>query len=293
MSDVSFVEVEHDARAIRLEYAWLAPRERLGGTRPAFSAAQTGGAREPPLLVFLHEGLGSLAMWKDYPQRLCDAGGYRGLMLSREGYGRSTPRAHGARWPVDFMHRQAREVLPCVFARLRVGASGDKPWLFGHSDGASIALIYAASFPREVAGVVAVAPHIVVEDLSIRSIEAAREAYRASNVREKLARYHNDVDSAFFGWNDVWLDPAFRGFSLAGLLEGLECPILAVQGEDDEYGTLAQVAGIRARAPQTELVVLAGCGHSPHRDRPDALTSAVTDFIARHVQRALNLGEVQ
>ena len=289
-AETSFVEVEHDARAIRLEYAWLAPRSRLDVSRPEFAAAPADERRGPPLLVFLHEGLGSLAMWKDYPQRLCDAGGYRGLVLSREGYGRSTPRAHGARWPVDFMHRQARDVLPRVLARLGVGAKGHKPWLFGHSDGGSIALIYAATFPREVAGLVVVAPHIVVEDVSIRSIEAAREAYLAGDLRERLRRYHDDPDSAFFGWNDVWLDPAFRGFSLEGLLGRLECPILAVQGEDDEYGTLAQVAGIRAHAPQTELVVLEGCGHSPHRDRPDALTSAVTDFIARCMERALQPG---
>jgi pimeloyl-ACP methyl ester carboxylesterase len=278
VSAAAFVELEHDGRAVRLEYAWLAPRD---DANPA--PRQVGMNRS--LVVFLHEGLGSLSMWKDYPQRLCDAGGYRGLVFSREGYGRSTPRAHDVRWPVDFMHRQARDVLPRLFARLGIDADGTKPWLFGHSDGASIALIYATMFPRAVSGLVVAAPHIAVEDVSIDSIQAARQAYVTTDLRARLARYHDDPDSAFFGWNDVWLDPAFRNWSIEPLLGRLECPILAVQGEDDEYGTLAQVTGIRARAPQTELVVLADCGHSPHRDRPEALTSAVTDFITRHAGR--------
>jgi len=278
VSAAAFVELEHDGRAVRLEYAWLAPRD---DANPA--PRQAGMNRS--LVVFLHEGLGSLSMWKDYPQRLCDAGGYRGLVFSREGYGRSTPRAHDVRWPVDFMHRQARDVLPRLFARLGIDTDGTKPWLFGHSDGASIALIYATMFPRAVSGLVVAAPHIVVEDVSIDSIQAARQAYVTTDLRARLARYHDDPDSAFFGWNDVWLDPTFRNWSIDPLLGRLECPILAVQGEDDEYGTLAQVTGIRARAPQTELVVLAECGHAPQRDRTEALTSAVTDFITRHTGR--------
>jgi pimeloyl-ACP methyl ester carboxylesterase len=221
-------------------------------------------------------------MWKDYPQRLCDAGGLRGLVYSREGYGRSTPRRPGERWPLDFMQRQARDVLPRLFARLGIGRDGGKPWLFGHSDGATIALVHAAAYPDSVAGVVAVAPHIMVEDVSIRSIAAARDAYRSAGIKARLARYHDDPDSAFFGWNDVWLDPGFRRFSIEHVLDRVRCPILAVQGENDEYGTLAQVTGIRARAPQAEIVALANCGHSPHRDQPEALTRAVTGFITRH-----------
>jgi pimeloyl-ACP methyl ester carboxylesterase len=242
--------------------------------------------------VFLHEGLGSLAMWKDYPARLCRAGGYGGLVFSRAGYGRSTPRRVGERWRVDFMHAQACDVLPQLFERLGIGTAGNKPWLFGHSDGGSIALIHAASFPDAVAGVVAVAPHIVVEDLSIRSIEAARDAYRLTDLKARLARYHDDPDSAFFGWNDIWLDPRFRGWSIEAMLSRLRCPILAVQGIGDEYGTLAQLEGIRQRVPQAEIVALPNCGHSPHRDQPEALTRAVTDFIGRHSQAPSFKGEV-
>jgi pimeloyl-ACP methyl ester carboxylesterase len=273
---VSFAEIPFRGRDISIEYGWIAPARASA-----------------PLVVFLHEGLGSLAMWKDYPQRLCDAGGYCGLVFSRAGYGRSTPRRAGERWPVDFMELQARDMLPRLFERLGVGTGGTKPWLFGHSDGGSIALIHAASFPDTVAGVVAVAPHIFVEELSIRSIAAARDAYRSTDIRSRLARYHDDPDSAFWGWNDVWLDPAFRAWSIDAMLHRLRCPILAIQGEDDEYGTLAQLEGIRRRAPRTEVVVLAHCGHSPQRDQPEALTRAVVDFIVRHSPALTCQGEMQ
>ena len=263
--EIRFVELPFQGRSIRLEYAWV------GRDAP-----------HAPVMVFLHEGLGSLALWKDWPQRLCATLGWRGLVYSRYGYGRSTPRPHDERWRADFMHVQAQDTLPRLLAAVGVGADGRAPWLFGHSDGASIALIYAASHPGAVAGVVAVAPHIKVEDVSIASIEAARDAYRSTDLRARLARYHADPDSAFRGWNDVWLDPDFRAWSIEAMLRGLRCPVLAVQGVDDEYGTLAQVRGIRAAVPGAEVVELARCGHSPHRDQPDALLRAVTAFIGRH-----------
>jgi pimeloyl-ACP methyl ester carboxylesterase len=276
-TSASFVELPFEGRTIRIEYAWIAPERRAA-----------------PLVVFLHEGLGSVAMWKDYPRRLCDAGDFRGLVYSRAGYGRSTPRPAAERWPVAFMHAQARDVLPRLLATLGVDAGRSKPWLFGHSDGGSIALIYAATFPRAVGGVIAAAPHIFVEDISVASIAAARDAYRTTtDLRKKLARYHDDVDSAFWGWNDVWLDPRFRTWSIEALLPRLQCPILAIQGEDDEYGTLAQVEGIRRHVPGTELVVLRDCGHSPHRDQPAALTHAVTDFIGRHALAPTSQGGME
>jgi pimeloyl-ACP methyl ester carboxylesterase len=264
-----FVDVPFDGRPVRIECQWVTPS----------APTKEAGA---PLVVFLHEGLGSVAMWKDYPQALCDAGGYRALVYSRPGYGRSTPRAPSERWDVDFMHRQAQELLPALFDRLRISEAEATPWLLGHSDGASIALIHAASFPTRVAGVVAVAPHIVVEDVSLRSIAKARDAYRLTGIKGKLARYHDDADSAFFGWNDIWLDPRFRTWSIEPILSAIQCPILVIQGAGDEYGTLAQVEGIRTRAPYAEVVVLDDCGHSPQRDRPEALTGAVVDFISRH-----------
>jgi pimeloyl-ACP methyl ester carboxylesterase len=260
----SLVEIPFDNRHIQIEYQWLRP-ERA----------------QRPLVVFLHEGLGSVSMWRDFPREFCEAGDYRGLVFSRYGYGRSTPRPHGEKWGVDFMHRQAREALPALFDALEIGPGRrhGKPWLLGHSDGGSIALIYGASFAQAVAGITVLAPHIVVEDLSVRSIAATRQAYLETDLRQRLARHHADVESAFWGWNDIWLDPDFRHWDLRPLLSGLRCPVLAVQGEDDEYGTMAQIEGIHRYAPQTTLLKLARCGHSPHRDQKDPLTLAAVRHI--------------
>lgn len=242
--------------ALSIEYRWVGD---------ASSAS--------PTVVFLHEGLGSVAMWKDFPQRLCAGQGLRGLVFSRGGYGRSTARPPGEHWAADFMHRQAQEVLPRLFAALDVRA----PWLFGHSDGGSIALLHAASFP--VAGLIVVAPHVFVEAVSIANIERARQTYDEGDLRQRLARYHDDPDSAFRGWNDAWLDPAFRAWNIENELAGIECPLLAVQGEDDEYGSLEQIHRIARRLPATELLVIPACGHSPHRDRPALLIDASLRFI--------------
>ena len=249
---------------VQIEYQWV------GTNRP-----------EAPWLVFLHEGLGSLAMWRDFPATLCAAVGCRGLVYSRPGYGRSTPRAPDDHWGPDFLHRQALEVLPALLLALGLDTLASPPWLFGHSDGGSIALLHAAAFPERVAGGIVLAPHILVEDLSLRSIAQAREAYLHSDLRQRLARHHADPDSAFWGWNDIWLDPAFRHWRIDTELSSIRCPLLAVQGLDDEYGTLAQIEGIAAAVPGTKLLTLADCGHSPQRDQPDALIRAVGAFIAR------------
>ena len=239
------------------------------------------GATDPaaPLIVFLHEGLGSVAMWRDFPAKLCEAGGYRGLVYSRPGYGKSTARRHDDKWGVDFMHIEACDVLPALLAAI---APNIKPWLFGHSDGGSIALIHAALFPTSVAGVIVAAPHIFVEDISVASIAQTRETYLQTSLREKLARYHDDVESAFWGWNDVWLDPAFRAWNIEALLPQITCPLLAIQGVNDEYGTMAQIDGIARAVPNSrwaQLVKLENCGHSPHRDQPQGVIDAVKRFI--------------
>ena len=179
-----------------------------------------------PWLVFLHEGLGSIAMWRDFPQTLCDAVNCRGLVYSRLGYGRSQP-LRGPR-AVDYLHTEATAVLPALCEQLQIR----DPILFGHSDGASIALIHAATYPQRVAGVIALAPHILVEDITIAGIEAARQAWRGTGMRGKLARYHDDPDSVFWGWNDIWLDPAFRHWNIEPLLATIRCPVLAIQGEE-------------------------------------------------------------
>jgi pimeloyl-ACP methyl ester carboxylesterase len=261
----AFVDIDWAGRAVRIEHAWIA-RERS----------------QAPLVVFLHEGLGSLSMWKDFPQRLCEAAGCRGLVYSRPAYGRSTPRAQGENWKPDFMHRQALEVLPAFLHAVGVDPAEDRPLLFGHSDGGSISLIAAARHPNWWAGAIVLAPHILVEELSVTSIAQAREAYRNTDLPRRLARYHDDPDAAFWGWNDIWLHPDFRAWSIEAELSTITCPVLAVQGLDDEYGTLEQIRGIARRLPQTELLELARCGHSPHKDQPEALTSAAAAFIRRH-----------
>ena len=233
-----------------------------------------------PLLVFLHEGLGSVSMWRDFPARLCGAAACRGLVYSRPGYGRSTPRCNGEAWGVDYMHRQAWELLPALLHRLEIDTTTQPPWLLGHSDGGSIALLFASRFARAVAGVIALAPHILVEDLSVASIAQAREAYAATDLRQRLARHHDDPDGAFFGWNDIWLHPDFRSWTIEAELDAIRCPVLAIQGLDDEYGTLEQIHGIARRVPQTRTLVLPECGHSAHRDQPEAVIDAVAGFIA-------------
>ena len=257
-----FVDLDWAGRAVRIEHVWVGV-----------------DAATAPLLVFLHEGLGSVSMWKQFPDTLCRAAGCRGLVYSRPGYGHSTPRAPGEHWASDFMHRQAREVLPALLQALGVDTAATPPWLFGHSDGGSIALLHAALFPQRVAGVVVLAPHILVEDLSVASIAQARAAYLQGDLRAALSRHHADVDSAFWGWNDAWLSPAFRDWRIADELRTLRAPLLAVQGLDDAYGTLAQIRGLRGPVPHTQCLELPACGHSPHRDQPQALIAAVTRFI--------------
>jgi pimeloyl-ACP methyl ester carboxylesterase len=266
---VHVAEVRQAGRAVRLEYQWVGVRDET-----------------VPLLVFLHEGLGSASMWRRFPAELCEAGGWRGLVYSRAGYGRSTPRRHGERWAPDYMHVQAKEVLPALLAAVGIDVGRKRPWLFGHSDGASIALIYAATFPDAAAGLIVLAPHIFVEDLSVHSIELAKTAYGSTDLRRRLARHHRDVDSAFWGWNDIWLDPAFRHWNIESLLPSIRVPVLAVQGHDDQYGTMAQVDGLSACVPQAEVIKLDGCAHSPHRDRPAAVTAAAIDFVRRHESAA-------
>lgn len=260
MQQAGMAQITWAGRPVRIEYQWVGSDDD-----------------KAPVLVFLHEGLGSVAMWRDFPARLCEAAGVRGLVYSRPGYGKSTPRAAGEKWQPDFMHRQAREVLPALLDALRVDRG--RLWLLGHSDGGSIALLYAAMHPQALRGAIVMAPHILVEDVSITSIAQAREAYANTDLRQRLARYHDDVDSAFRGWNDIWLAPAFRDWSIESELATIRCPLLAVQGLDDEYGTLEQVRGIARRVPGTELLELPACGHSPHRDQPEAVIAAATAFL--------------
>ena len=231
--------------------------------------------RGAPPLVFLHEGLGSLAMWRDFPQQVADATGCEAVVYSRYGYGRSTP-LREPRQP-GYMHDEALLDLPRLLDTLALEA----PILFGHSDGASIALIHAGHCRRALTAVIAMAPHVLVEPISIESIARAKTAYERTDLASRLQRYHDDVDSAFLGWNRIWLSPGFRDWNIEDCLPRIGCPVLAIQGEDDEYGTMEQVERIARQARDVDLVRLADCRHSPHRDQPQAVIEAVSAFIAR------------
>jgi pimeloyl-ACP methyl ester carboxylesterase len=226
-------------------------------------------------IVLLHEGLGSIAMWKDFPERLAATTGRRVLVYSRRGYGRSSALAE-ARRP-DYLHDEARHCLPAVIERLGL----PRPLLFGHSDGATIALILAAEQPASISGVIALAPHVMVEGITIAGLQRARAAYETAGLRARLAPYHDDVDGAFWGWNRIWLDPDFRDWNIEALLPAIRAPVLAIQGRDDEYATLEQIERIHRALPGTELLALADCGHSPHRDQPDAVLAATHSFVER------------
>ncbi|SIO35897.1 Pimeloyl-ACP methyl ester carboxylesterase [Burkholderia sp. GAS332] len=265
ISDFAALPATASHGPLRIEYRWV--NEAAGNA---------------PIAVFLHEGLGSIAMWRDWPQALCERLGMRGLVYSRPGYGLSTPREHDVKWPVDFMTAQARDMLPALLDALDIGTQERKRmWVIGHSDGGSIALLYAAIHPAALAGAVVIAPHVFVEDVSVESIAQTKQLYETTDLRSKLSRYHADVDSAFYGWNDIWLNPAFRDWRIVDELAGIKQPLLAVQGHDDNYGTMAQIDTIGERVPHAQLVKLDACGHSPHRDAPDALNEAIAAFISR------------
>lgn len=255
--------------------------------------AHIDGPADRAPLVFLHEGLGSVAMWQQrgqhWPAELCAATGRAGWLYSRRGYGQSDPVVdvrgeprwqgewHIGRHGPDYMHHEAWRVLPTLLDDLGIS----QPVLVGHSDGATIALLHASRHP--VTACVAMAPHVFVEDIALRAIAQARTLYEGDPgaLRQRLARYHDDVDNAFWQWNDVWLSAAFRAFDARADGKTIATPLLLVQGLEDEYGTLAQLDEIARAAPHAQRVELADCGHSPHRDQPAALTAAVSAFLSR------------
>ena len=236
---------------------------------------RTGIARPGrPTLVFLHEGLGSVAMWRDFPARVARATKLGAVVYSRLGYGRSEP----LREPrtARYLHDEAEIVLPEFLDRLEI----ERPILIGHSDGGSIALIHAGIAARPPVAVVTLAAHVLVEDISVASIAAAREKFETTDVRAKLARHHADVDGVFWGWNRVWLSPEFRAWNIEEYLPRIRCPVLAIQGEDDEYGTMEQMRRIGSNVGDVRLLKLPNCRHSAHKDQPDAVIDAIARFVA-------------
>ena len=235
-----------------------------------------GEAREGrPELVLLHEGLGSIRQWRDFPAKLAAATGCRALVYDRYGYGQSDVLTEPRR-SVRFMHDEALTSLPNVLSELGV----ENPILIGHSDGASIALIHAGA-GHAVRGVVAMAPHVFIEPLCLSSIHSATQAFESTDLEKKLARYHREARKTFYGWADVWLDPEFEGWDIrADYLPGVRCPVLAIQGHDDEYGTMAQLDEIARRvAGPCELLKLENCGHAPFRDQAEVVLARVASFV--------------
>ena len=228
-------------------------------------------------LVFLHEGLGSVGLWEDFPGRVAEATGMRTLVYSRFGNGSSDPPP--APHSPAFMHREAREVLP----RLLEAWNVERPLLVGHSDGASIALIYAAE--HAVSALVCIAPHVFVEEKTLAAIREAKARYEQEDGRKRMAPHHRDPDAAFYGWNDVWLDPEFASWNIEGLLPAIEVPVLLIQGGEDPYGTLAQIDSVAARVRGPLQRVILDCRHAPHVQATEETLAVVNRFLAAHGAR--------
>jgi pimeloyl-ACP methyl ester carboxylesterase len=256
LSDQGFL----DLGSMRLEYRMIGPRPDAA-----------------PTIVMLHEGLGCVGLWGDFPDRLAAATGAGVFVYSRAGYGKSSP-ARLPR-PLSFMHDEARQVLP----RLLDAIGFRRGLLAGHSDGASIAAIYAGSVQdHRVRGLALIAPHFLTEDMGIAEIARAKEAYATTDLRQKLARWHADVDNAFKGWNDAWLDPQFRTWDITDTLAYIRVPILIVQGDNDQYGTVRQIETAQAECYcPVDVALLPGARHAPHREAPAATLTAISEFANR------------
>jgi pimeloyl-ACP methyl ester carboxylesterase len=236
---------------------------------------QIAGRPDLPVLVFLHEGLGSVAMWRDFPAQLCAATGCEGLVHDRRGYGQSS--ALGAARSIHYLHEYALNELPVVLAALLPDRDY---WVVGHSDGGSIALIHAAARPARLRGVITEAAHVFVESVTLNGIRAAREAWDAGKLNG-LQRYHGDKTAAIFAaWADTWLEPSFADWNIEYLLAAISCPVLALQGSGDQYGSAAQLAAIAGKAPRGQLLLLPACGHTPHAEAAGATLDAMLRFMA-------------
>ena len=242
----------------RLEYAWLGP-----------------DPDEAPTLVFLHEGLGSLATWKDFPNEVAAATGCGAFLYSRWGYGKSEPRIGPC--TDHYVHEEALTTLPEVLSQMGI----QRPILIGHSDGASLALIYAGANSNDVRGLVLEAPHVFVEDITLAGIKRAGQLYKSTDLPQRLARYHGDqADAVFQNWYNTWLGPDFRPWNIEASLPTIRCPLLIIQGEDDEYGTIKQVDAIRTQVSgSVEVQMLPDCGHAPHRDQREVTINAISRFV--------------
>jgi pimeloyl-ACP methyl ester carboxylesterase len=255
----------------------------------------TSNDRGKPTIVFLHEGLGSVSAWRDFPAKIVERTGCSAVVYSRYGYGNSEPLSEPRN--SHYLHDEALHALPELLTKLSI----ENPILLGHSDGASIALIFAgansaganrveakgsgangnrAGASRRVRGLIVIAPHVFVEHASVTGVAATKVAFETTDFAEKLAKHHRDTASAFLGWSNIVLNPDFHSWNIEEYVSRITCPVLAVQGVEDEYATLAHLDAISRLVPATvERLHLSNCGHSPHREQPEELLNAVAGFI--------------
>lgn len=249
--------------------------ERINVAGIALEVKRIAGPAMKAPIVFLHEGLGSVAVWGGWPERVCAQTGRAGVVYSRCGYGHSDPMLGGGNLQADYLHHEGRSTLPALLSELKI----EEPVLLGHSDGGSIALLYASQFPTTAC--IVMAPHVLVEQVSLDAIAKVRKAFTGGGLRKRLSRYHADVDNAFWQWSNVWLSDAFRSFDIRPDCRRIEAPVLAIQGVDDPYGTMRQIEEIAPTRGSVELCRILQCGHSPHREQHDATLAALTSFLSR------------
>lgn len=274
---------QHTARdfialgASRLECRWLDASGQVIASRNGQPIA-TAAVDQQLTLVFLHEGLGSISLWREFPKQLCQATGLPGFIYARQGYGASSPLTAPRR--VDYLHHEAAQVLPQVLRLARI----DKPVLIGHSDGASIALLHAGLYPSKALALVVLAPHLFVERMTVEAIAEVSTRFHQSDddrLRAALARHHQDLDSAFGGWADIWLNPEFLAFNIEAEVARIQCPISAIQGLDDPYGSALQVERIAQLCPDTTVHLLPACKHNPHLEQAERTLELCRAFLNR------------
>jgi pimeloyl-ACP methyl ester carboxylesterase len=226
-----------------------------------------------PTIVMLHEGLGSVSHWRDFPDQVAEETGAAVFVYSRYGHGASDVLKESRL--ASFMHHEAQVVLPELLQQACI----QSPLLLGHSDGASIAIIYAGTFPDSPVGLILEAPHLFVENISVKSIDEARQAFEQTDLPRRLGRYHANVEATFWGWNNIWLDPSFRTWNIESFLNSIRCPVMVMQGAQDEYGTTRQVEAIQTKLPSASTIIFENCRHAPHRDQRESTLSAIRQFL--------------
>lgn len=271
-----WVSVPWRGTDVRLEYRWLTPATSF----QPYPATNGAKASKRPLIVFLHEGLGSVSQWRDFPQALCEATGLDGLVYSRPGYGASDPHPDGLNWTPRFMHHEAQEVLPALLDTLGI----TQPIVpLGHSDGGSIAMLFVAQHAWRVAACVVLAPHLFVEACTRAGIVQVQQQFAHGRLRQALAAHHRDPEAALTGWSRVWLSEAFGSWNIEADLGPIRCPLLALQGAQDGYGTLQQLQRLAKQVAHTQWLELPDCGHAPHRDQRTLVLAHITSFLSRHL----------